>query len=64
MKAISSLILGLGNATLATAFNGTMVDHLVIAALATSVGLAGLLSWRWLLSRDAAQQLASAQVLE
>ena len=64
MKTICSLMLGLGPVTLATTFSGSTVDNLVFATLATSVGLGGLFSWRWLLSHAADQQLADVRIFE
>lgn len=64
MKTICSLMVGLGNVTLATTFSGSTVDNLVFATLAASVGLAGLFSWRWLLSSASTQQLADVQIFE
>ncbi len=64
MMTICSLMLGLGNVTLATTFSGSIVDNLVFATLTTSVGLAGLFSWRWLLSSASTQQLAHVRISE
>jgi predicted membrane-bound spermidine synthase len=64
MKTLCGLTLGLGNATLAATLNGPSLESLAIAAFATSIGLAGVLSWRWLLSRAPAQQPADVQTLE
>jgi hypothetical protein len=64
MKTLCGLTLGLGSATLAATLNGPTLESLAIAAFVTSVGLAGVLSWRWLLTRASAQQPAGVLILE